>query len=332
MYNEATNQQKYPYPQDWANYNLAQVNEKSRFLELLYEFCTQIDDAPRKEGAGRNRLPMSDMIFAVVYKIYSMVSGRRFMSDLADAHQKGYISRLPHFNSVFNYLESDEMYFYLKELITESASPMRALEVNFAVDSSGFSTGRFTRWLRAKYGKVHYHEKGEWLKCHLMCGVSTNIVTSVEITDKYCGDSPQFETLVEQTARHFTLNHVCADKAYLSENNLKLVDDRGGMAFIPFKPNSRLETKYRKRNAVWKNMYYFFHLHQDKFMQYYHKRSNVETTFSMIKGKFGERLRSKTQTAQVNEILCKILCHNICCVIHAMYELGIEPNFYRDFD
>jgi len=30
-----------------------------------------------------------------------------------------------------------------------------------------------------------------------------------------------------------------------------------------------------------------------------------------------------------NEVLCKILCHNICCVIQAMYELGIEPTFWR---
>ena len=25
--------------------------------------------------------------------------------------------------------------------------------------------------------------------------------------------------------------------------------------------------------------------------------------------------------------LCKVLCHNICCVISAIYELGIEPVF-----
>lgn len=76
-------------------------------------------------------------------------------------------------------------------------------------------------------------------------------------------------------------------------------------------------------------MYHFFHLHQDKFLQYYHRRLNVESTFSMIKRKFGERLRSKSETAQVNEILCKVLYHNISCVIHAMYELGINANFLR---
>jgi hypothetical protein len=47
----------------------------------------------------------------------------------------------------------------------------------------------------------------------------------------------------------------------------------------------------------------------------------------MIKRKFGERLRSKHATAQVNEVLCKILCHNLCCVVQSIYELGIDVDF-----
>lgn len=53
-----------------------------------------------------------------------------------------------------------------------------------------------------------------------------------------------------------------------------------------------------------------------------------ESTFSMIKAKFGDALRSKTEWAQINEALCKILCHNICCLIQSMYELGLKPKFY----
>ena len=40
-------------------------------------------------------------------------------------------------------------------------------------------------------------------------------------------------------------------------------------------------------------------------------------------------LRSKTSQAQVNEALCKVLCHNLCCLIQSMYELGIEPTFWE---
>ena len=64
-------------------------------------------------------------------------------------------------------------------------------------------------------------------------------------------------------------------------------------------------------------------------MQRYHRPSNVVTTFSMIKAKFGERFRSKSATGQVNEVLCKVLCHNLCCVIQSIYELEMEPTFWN---
>jgi len=59
----------------------------------------------------------------------------------------------------------------------------------------------------------------------------------------------------------------------------------------------------------------------------YHMRSNIESAFSMIKGKFGDALKSKSDTGQVNEALCRVLCHNICCLVQAVHELGIEPTF-----
>jgi hypothetical protein len=50
----------------------------------------------------------------------------------------------------------------------------------------------------------------------------------------------------------------------------------------------------------------------------------------MIKAKFGERVRSKSATGQINEVLCKVLSHNLCCVIQSVYELGIEPTFWAE--
>ena len=72
-------------------------------------------------------------------------------------------------------------------------------------------------------------------------------------------------------------------------------------------------------------MYHYYEFNQTWFMQQYHKRSNVETTFHMIKAKFRDSLRSKTKTAQINEALCKVLCHNLCCLIQSMSELNIKP-------
>jgi len=50
----------------------------------------------------------------------------------------------------------------------------------------------------------------------------------------------------------------------------------------------------------------------------------------MIGTKFGDRLRSKTRAAQINEAMCKVLAHNLCCLIQSIYELGIELTFWEE--
>ncbi len=77
-------------------------------------------------------------------------------------------------------------------------------------------------------------------------------------------------------------------------------------------------------------MYHFYSLNRDEFLRHYHRRSNIETTFSMVKAKFGDAVRSKTDVAMKNEVLCKFLAHNLCCVIQSQCELGIEAKFWGD--
>jgi len=48
------------------------------------------------------------------------------------------------------------------------------------------------------------------------------------------------------------------------------------------------------------------------------------------KGKFGNALRSKSDTGQINEALCKVLAHNICVNLQAMHALKVHPVFYAE--
>jgi transposase len=324
------------YSQNWPSYTAGQVNEKAKLLELLFALCSQFEEAP--QHMGRPRVPLSDRLFSVVFKVYECLSGRRFMSDLMEAKRRGYLSVMPHFNSISRYIESEELTPILKQLIIESSLPLKSVEVDFAVDSSGFSTGVYRKWVDTKWGKPEFPGKRkpgvniqDWVKVHLMCGVKTNIVTAIELTHANAGDSPQFTPLVEQTSQNFNMREISADKAYTSAKNLYLVVSKGAEPYIPFRKNTNVNSYWDNRQpAIWKKMYHQYMANQDEFMQHYHKRSNVECTFSMLKRKFGERLRTKTTTAQHNEVLCKVLCHNLCCVIQSMYELGIEPNFGKD--
>ena len=58
-------------------------------------------------------------------------------------------------------------------------------------------------------------------------------------------------------------------------------------------------------------MYHYFQLNREEFMEHYHKRSNIESTNAALKRKFGETLSLKNQTAQVNELLAKIVAYNL---------------------
>jgi transposase len=310
-------------PGHWTAYNTAQSEEKSRFLVLLTDLCSGVPQPPRLPGAGRSRLPLSDMLFAAAYKVYVGFSARRFTCDLKEAYMGGLIGNAPHFNSVNRYIANPELTEPLKALVSLSSLPLKAVETDFAVDSSGFSTSRFVRWFNKKYGKEV--DNREWVKVHLMCGVQTKIVTSVEVSGWTAHDTNYFVPLVQSTAQHFELGDVLADKAYLSRKNLKAIEALGATPFVPFKSNTVEPT--REEEPIWAQMYYYFMYNRLTFMEHYHMRSNIESAYSMIKAKFGDSVRSKSDTGQINECLCKVLCHNLCVLVLAMHDLGIEPNF-----
>jgi transposase len=247
------------------------------------------------------------------------------MSDLRDAKARGYLSKLPSYNSLFDYLQMASLTPYLQELITLSSLPLKSVETTFAVDSTGFSPNRM-RWYDAKYGESAGSQL--WVKIHLMCGTTTNIVTSAEASDGFAHDYPFYQPLLDKTAKAgFKMSEISADKGYIGDSNLVATVNHGAVPYIPFKSNAREQSKTKPKSAVWVRMYHYYNLKRDEFLAHYHKRSNVETVFSMIKSKFGGQMRCKTPVAQMNEALCKVLAHNLCCVIQSVYELNINASF-----
>lgn len=313
------------YRQDWTAYNRAQTEEKTRFTALLSDLCLDIPQPP--QTTGRPRLPLSDMVFACAYKVYTGFSTRRFTSDMREAKADGLMASAPHFNRVSSYLSDPTLTPIFQSLVTASSLPMKAVETDFAIDSSGFGTSRFVRWYNKKYGREL--DNREWVKVHLTCGVNTHIVTAAEVSGWAANDTNYFAPLVQKTAEHFQIREVSADKAYTSHKNMALVQALGATPFIPFKSNAVVPPQ--ADDSTWARMYHYFMFNRQGFLGHYHKRSNVETVFSMVKGKFGDSLRSKSDTGMVNEVLAKVLCHNICVLIQAIHELGIEPAFRAEW-
>ncbi len=316
--------EKVTYKQDWPAYNYAQSIEKDRLQELLHDLCRGVPE-PERKSVGRKPHTVRDSIFAACFKVYSTVSSRRFSCDLNESHERGYLSAPVPGMKVPQFFENPACTPILKSLIAQSSLPLRSVETKFAIDSSGFATSKFERWFDHKYGVTR--RKCAWVKVHIATGVKTNTVTAVRILDKDAADCPQFVPLVKDTAKNFTIGEVSADKAYASLENFEAVAECGGTGFMAFKANTTGGV-----GGLFQKMFHYFQFKQEEYLKHYHQRSNVESTFSMVKRKFGDSVRSKTDTAMVNEVLCKFLCHNLCVLIQEECELGIDPIFWPDAD
>ncbi len=305
------------HKRDFRRYTAAQTNEKAAFRLLLRELglTLPVDG----QVMGRRRVPLADMVFAMVYKSYVGLSGRRFMTDLSDLHRAGFISTKPCANSISNYLADASLTPILQSLVQGIAASFAHIETSFAVDATGFRIPRVTKWRDEKYG---FRERREWLKCHASVGVKTHIVAAVEITKRNVMDHARFRPLVSETARQFDVREVSADSAYSIIANLEHVDALNAVAAIPFKANAN--PFIHSPNSVWYRLFHVCALNGDDWQRAVNQQNQAESAFSMIKRKFGEKVFGKTDTAQINEILCKIICHNLCTVIYWLYEFGLD--------
>ena len=316
--------------QDGRNHpaiNKAQDIEGDVLPVLLRELCDTIEE-PEQKGPGRRRLPLGDMVFAATAKTYGLKSARLSAKAMREAVRNGQMEQVPSFASIMRYLDKPELTSILVSLIEQSAVPLASLETHFSPDGTGFGTDAHDEWCLEKHGEPAKRSKrAKYIKAHAMTGAKTKIVTAVKVTIENSADCPQLPELVETTAKNFTMEEVSADKAYLSHYNFRAIWDAGAVPFIPFKRDSVASNSHHKKDPLWTMLFHFFQLHREEFLEHYHLRSNVETAFSMVKRKFNGYVRTKNPTAQVNEVLTKILCHNIAVLILAMVERKITPTW-----
>ena len=129
------------YSQDWKNYNLAQEKEKEYFMKFLADITSRIRQPTYDFGRPNNTL--SDTVYSMVFKVYSTFSGRRFSTDMQSAKDKGLVEKKIPRSSMFDYFNKKEVTPLLAQMVTITSLPLRSVENDFAIDSTGFGTSIF---------------------------------------------------------------------------------------------------------------------------------------------------------------------------------------------
>jgi transposase len=314
------------YPRDWPAIGRAFKVEKRRIQELARDLVSRLPERPRDpKRRGPKPHLVSDAVFSMILKVFCGLSSRRSHTDFEIAFEKGYTSKPIPGAKVTAFFEDDYFTPILKDLVAFSAWPLRPLETRFAIDSSGFSSSRYEDYFDYKHGSGTPRRRCTWVKCHIASGVSTHCVSAVRILDKDAGDCPEFIPLLKKTREGFVVTEVSADKAYASYDNFEEIAACGAQGYIAFKSNTT--------GAVGGHFEKAFHLflaNRDEYLGHYHQRSNVESTFSAVKRKFGHSVMSLTDTAMVNECLVKFICQNLTCIVQVQEKLGLVTAFWKN--
>ena len=310
--------------------DLAQKNEVRHFLDMAWDLAQTIAQTDSSRP-GRPSFDLQKIVFGLLHKVFTGKSGRRAYSDLDVAAEILMLGDMPNRPTMTKYMDYKSMTPVLLDLVSASAAPLAPLETSFAVDSTAFgSTIRSETWSEHKWGtNTASSTGGIWTKAHFSTGIVTNAITAAVVTESLSnsGDARQMRELLLTTNKRFKIREVYADRAYLSQGNLELVENLGAVMFVPFSPDNLFKEPVTDGEIVWNKALEFYRDHYSEFIGVYNLRSNVESTNSGVKSLFGAVTRCHKPTARVNETLCKAVCWNITRLIENVYLYGIDPKF-----
>ena len=193
-------------------------------------------------------------------------------------------------------------------------------KLNIMLDSSGIRTDKKSSWFCLRIKKVI--RKRDCNKLHLAVCSDLHLILNWRITAWKRNDSPFFIKLLKPFK---ILGRILADKGYLSRKNFQFCMDRGGCAFIPFKKGKKKpSTASPKSHPAWKFAFNLWSKFNEFYMNIYHQRSNIESVFSVIKKRFGDKVLCRTFPMRAREISLRLIAYNLKILI--CYEYANENN------
>ena len=319
--------EKKTYPQDWNIYRRACSQEKLMFLRIIKDAVDHMMIDEDYSGNGRPSAYYGDILKSLCIKSFHNYSGWRLESELRIARSMGIIDEIYKRTTLMKYMQDKKIIKLLHKLYRIIAQPVSPIEVYFAADATGISNAYGNiRWMNIRNTKAEKKKRREYSKLHIISGCKTNVIASAKITNGYAHESPHFKSLLDDTAKIFSVKEISADSGYLSYDNVKAVSDMRIAPYIKGKKGVSIPG-IRGVMSPWGAMLRLWKHHQMFFAEHFHKRSNVESTFGSLKRKYGDFCRCKKPESQECEILSKIVCFNAGVLSEALLSFDLKPEF-----
>lgn len=303
----------------------ANVNEIRDVPYLLTHLC-RIITGPEWKGFGPVPLPYRDRLYCVILTEFFTHSVPRSEPHYQDARDKGHITRAPSFNSVYDYYDDRVTTGFLHKLLRISGKVLKEYDTDVLMDGTHFVTEERLHYADDEKYKNHYSVKKaggfRYLMAHFLGGPMTHGVFAAAVDvclDKWfrpSHDSKFTEILLQRAKSNgfdFRGAEVWGDKGYAGGKNKVLIESLGAKPMITAKDG--------KKHS---------HPHGDPRLcgcEGCYKRNQIETIHSMIKQIMGEKVFSKNEVSLENEVLARVVAHNLRVIQQAMIAWDIPVDF-----
>jgi len=303
----------------------AHVNELRDVPHLLAYLCRVIS-GPAWKGSRQVPLPYCDRLYCVVLTEYFTHSGRRSEPHYEDAMERGHIRRAPFFNSVYDYYDDRLTTSHLQKLLRITGKVLMPYDIDAIMDGTDFVMEEKLEYADdERYCDAYSVKKAgghRYLMAHFLAGQITHGVFAAAVDvclDKKFSlrhDSEFTNILIERAKANgfvFRDAEVWGDKGYAGGKNKVLIESLGAKSMITEKSGKKLSRPHGDPGLCGCKGCY--------------KRNAIETVNSMIKQIMGEKVSCKNKVSLENEVLARVVAHNLRVIQQAMIAMDIPVDF-----
>lgn len=309
-----------PKKRDWNLINEKQSKQDIYVWDLISLAVDALDIKTTNNKTGRPKANKADQLKLAILKIYNQSSFRRQHSFNMLYHNAGYTTKILKRSTINKVFTEESFTKHLEDIYRNLSNFLIPYENSFAIDATGFSSRYNSRWVKVR---LDFQKHKLYRKLHIICGVCTGIISEVEVTQGEASDSPHLPKLVGNTAKRFDVRRVCADKGYLGRNNVQFIEDIKAKPFIMPKKNVIAASK--GHYPAWNRMIHLWKEKPELFQKNYYLRERVECVFSQMKTTLFDGINSRSFLSQKNELVIRVICHNLSVIVESIFKFGIEP-------
>ena len=330
----------------WRDYDAAQRNEYPDVIDLIARLIDIASEGIGHElvgfdATGKICLSKPDLAKLILAQQYDGRCNRISLGymGLIKQHLHIHDSFAPSYKTLERAYSDPDVMMLLNDAFFITQQPVSNMEHNFSVDGTCFGTTIKVNWESSRDeilrlnnrigdddGKKKERTKKMFAKTILAAGTTFKIISSFAIAKSPFGnESPYLKPLLNQIAELYTQVAVLsADAAFLSRENCNAINEINAIPRIFPKDSISLRAK---GSSAWRKMLMEFVSDTQRWLEFYHHRSIMETINSTIKRTQPYPIRKRLVVRKATEILARICVYNMRQLVYLKYTKGIELRF-----